>query len=73
MDRKSEKSKLRFLDELLVEQAGKPFRFFYSERLPQFESDLMIEDRDTPKMVGIWDSLGSYKIYNGELSHEGLS
>lgn len=33
----------------------------------------MIEDRDTPKMVGIWDSLGSYKVYNGELSHEGLS
>lgn len=25
----------------------------------------MIEDRATPKMVAIWEGIGSYRIYNG--------
>jgi hypothetical protein len=53
----------------MEEQGDKPFRFFYSERLLQFESDLMIDDRDTPKLVSLWDSLNSYRIYNGAINH----
>lgn len=49
----------------MEQQGNKPFRFFYSERLPEFESELMIEDRETPKLVSVWDSLNSYRIYNG--------
>lgn len=69
LNKKSEKSKLKFLENLIEEQSNKPFRFFISERLPQFESELMIEDRDCPKMVSIWDSLNSYRIYNGQISY----
>lgn len=32
------------------------------------ETLLMIEDRSTPKLVSIWDSLESYKIYNGQVN-----
>jgi hypothetical protein len=28
----------------------------------------MIEDRSTPKLVSIWDSLNSYKIYNSAIN-----
>lgn len=73
LNNKREKTKLKFLEEVMEEQAQKPFRFFYSERLPVFESELMIEDRDTPKLVSVWDSLNSYRIYNGEISHEDIS
>ena len=67
LNKKSEKSKLKFLEEIMNENMNKPFRFFYSERMPQFESELMIEDRSCPKLVSVWDSLNSYRIYNGEL------
>ena len=67
LNKKSEKSKLKFLEEVMNENMNKPFRFFYSERMPQFESELMIEDRSCPKLVSVWDSLNSYRIYNGEL------
>jgi hypothetical protein len=65
LNKKSDKSKLKFLQDVMTENMSKPFRFFYSERLPQFESDLMIDDRDCPKLVSVWDSLNSYRIYNG--------
>lgn len=65
VNKKSDKSKLKFLEDLIEEQSTKPFRFFISERLPQFESELMIDDRECPKMVSVWDSLNSYRIYNG--------
>jgi hypothetical protein len=65
LDSKSDKSKLGFLKDTIVEQANRPVRFFYSERLLTFESDLMIDDRDCPKMVTVWDSINSYRIYNG--------
>lgn len=69
LDKKSDKSKLAFLKDTIVEQANRPIRFFYSERLDTFENDLMINDRECPKMVSIWDSINSYRIYNGALSH----
>jgi hypothetical protein len=69
LDRKSDKSKLGFLKDTIVEQAQRPVRFFYSERIQQLENDLMINDREAPFMVSVWDSINSYKIYNGELSH----
>lgn len=73
LDRKSDKSKLGFLKDTIVEQAQRPIRFFYSERLQQFENDLMINDREAPFMVSVWDSINSYRIYNGALSHEDLT
>lgn len=33
----------------------------------------MIEDRSTPKLVSIWDSLESYKIYNGQINKSDIS
>jgi hypothetical protein len=32
----------------------------------------MIDDRATPKLVSVWDSLNSYKIYNSEISKNNL-
>jgi hypothetical protein len=29
---------------------------------------LMIEDRHTPKLISIWDSLNSYKVYNSGMT-----
>ena len=54
----------------MEDQNGKPLRFFYTARLNQFESRLMIEDRQTPTLVSIWDSINSYKIYNGQQNAE---
>jgi hypothetical protein len=73
LNKKSDKSKLTFLKDTIVEQANRPIRFFYSERLDRLENDLMINDRDCPKMVSVWDSINSYRIYNGELSHDSLT
>lgn len=39
----------------------------------KFEQSLMIEDRSTPKLVSIWDSLESYKIYNGQINKSDVS
>lgn len=33
----------------------------------------MIEDRSTPKLVSIWDSLNSYKMYNSGMNKADLS
>ena len=33
----------------------------------------MIEDRSCPKLVSIWDSLNSYRIYNGQMDEEDIS
>ena len=38
-----------------------------------FEQSLMIEDRSTPKLVSIWDSLASYKIYNGQMNKNDIT
>jgi hypothetical protein len=38
----------------------------------KLEQELMIEDRNTPKLVSVWDSLNSYKIYNYEMSKSNL-
>jgi hypothetical protein len=73
LDRKSDKSKLGFLKDVIVEQAQRPIRFFYSDRLQHFENDLMINDKEAPFMLSVWDSINSYKIYNGDLSHDGLT
>ena len=62
---KSELKSLDFVEDIMEEQKGKPLRFFYSKRLPALEQTLMIEDRETPKLVSFWDSLNSYKVYNG--------
>ena len=56
-----------------MEQAQRPIRFFYSERLQQFENDLMINDKEAPFLLSVWDSINSYKIYNGELSYDGVT
>lgn len=32
----------------------------------------MIDDRDAPKLVSVWDSLNSYRIYNGKINHDDL-
>lgn len=32
----------------------------------------MIDDRDTPKLVSVWDSINSYRIYNGQINHDDL-
>ena len=55
------------------ENMDRPFRFLYSERLPGFESELMIEDRECPKLVSVWDSINSYRIYNGQIDEAGIS
>lgn len=60
------------MEEVMEEEKGKPLRFFYSKRLPYLEQSLMIEDRSTPKLVSVWDSLNSYKIYNGKQEKEEL-
>jgi|JI10StandDraft_1071094.scaffolds.fasta_scaffold573779_2 hypothetical protein len=39
----------------------------------KFEQTLMIEDRSTPKLVSIWDSLNSYKIYNSAMNKSDLN
>jgi hypothetical protein len=39
----------------------------------KFEQNLMIEDRSTPKLVSIWDSLNSYKIYNSAMNKSDLN
>lgn len=69
LDKKSDKSKLSWLKETIAEQSARPVKFLYSERLNTFESQLMIDDRSCPKLVSIWDSINSYRIYNGELNH----
>ena len=56
----------------MEEQKGKPLRYFYSKRLPFLEQTLMIEDRETPKLVSFWDSLNSYKVYNGRQEKEDI-
>lgn len=33
----------------------------------------MIEDRSTPKLVSIWDSLNSYKMFNSAITKENIS
>ena len=73
LNKRSEKNKLKFLEDIMNENMDRPFRFFYSERLPQFESDLMIDDRDCPKLVSVWDSLNSYRIYNGQVEEESIT
>lgn len=66
VDQKSQvRNDLSFIEDVMEEQKGKPLRFFYSPRLEVFEAKLMIDDRSTPKLVSIWDSINSYKIYNG--------
>ena len=57
----------------MEENKGKPLRFFYSQRLMKFEQTLMIEDRSTPKLVSIWDSLNSYKMYNSAINKADIS
>ena len=49
----------------MKESKGKPLKFFYSRPLSVFEEKLMISDRKTPKIISIWDSINSYKVYNG--------
>ena len=39
----------------------------------KFEQTLMIEDRSTPKLVSIWDSLNSYKMYNSAINKADIS
>lgn len=39
----------------------------------KFEQALMIEDRSTPKLVSIWDSLNSYKVYNSAINKSDIS
>ena len=73
MVRKGDKSKLSFLKDVMEEQAERPFRFFYSERLPRWEEQLMIADRDCPKMVSVWDSINSYRIYNGAVDYDDVT
>jgi hypothetical protein len=68
MSKKSELGRLSFIDDILEENKGRPLRFFYSPRLIELEQNLMIDDRDTPKLVALWDSLNSYKIFNSEIN-----
>lgn len=39
----------------------------------KFEQSLMIEDRSTPKLISIWDSLNSYKMYNSAMNKADLT
>jgi hypothetical protein len=73
LEKKSDRQKLSWLQEVLEEQSNRPVKFFFSDRLEQFENELLISDRSGPKMVSIWDSLNSYRIFNNELTQESLS
>lgn len=33
----------------------------------------MINDRAAPVLVSVWDSINSYRIYNGALTHDDLN
>lgn len=33
----------------------------------------MIDDRECPKLVSVWDSINSYRIYNGNIDEDGIS
>ncbi len=73
LENKQEKSGIKFIKPLLEETIDKPIEFFYSERLPRLEGELMIEDRGTPKMVATWEGINSYRIYNGGNNYDELS
>lgn len=73
LDIKADKSGIKFIKPLLEETIDKPIEFFYSERLPQLEGYLMIEDKSTPKMVATWEGINSYRIYNGGNNYDELN
>jgi len=69
LDSKSDVKKLSFLAEPMKKHISEPIRYLYTVRkLQQLEDDLLIFDRQSPKLLAVWPSSNSYKIYNGELS-----
>ena len=66
VDKKSDVSKLNFLAEPMKKHVSEPIRYLYTARKHQeLENDLLISDRQSPKMLAVWSSSNSYKIYNG--------
>lgn len=55
-----------------MDETDKPVKFFYSKRLPELESALMIEDRSCPKTVAFWDGINAYRVYRGEQNEKDL-
>ena len=73
LDKKSDVSKLTFLNDLMKKHVSEPIRYLYTARKhQQLEDDLLISDRQSPKLLAVWSSSNSYKIYNGELNEESL-
>lgn len=52
---------------------SEPVRYFYTaKKLSDLENDLLIADRSSPKMIAVWPSSNSYRVYNGEFSSQGV-
>jgi hypothetical protein len=52
---------------------NEPIRYLYTtKKLQTLEDDLLISDRSSPKVLAIWPSSNSYKIYNGEVEESGI-
>ena len=64
MRNKADKAKLSFIESVMESNAEMPLNFYYSNELMSLEQTLMIEDRDYPKLVCVWQGINSYRIYN---------